>query len=329
MVKKLLLKLFKRKNDGRYKLSGKFATFLVCLFISIFFWFITTFSKEYTTVINFPVSYANFPKGRVLMNHLKNNFDVEITARGFTLLYYKFVNGTPEIKIDLKEARPSITDNNYFIALNNKTDKYAKQLGSTIQIIRINPDTLFLDYRKRVVKTLPVKLNSEITYDKSYELKDSIRVKPGYISIAGPEELLNKIKTIETEKFKLEDVDEEINEEVELAFNFDTSLVSLSAKKVKVNIPVVKYTEGTFEIPVEVDNLPKKKSVKLFPAKVTVKYYVPFDEFEKIDASSFRVRADYSKKGSGKKLKVEVVKKPESVKSIKVSPEKVEFILRK
>lgn len=329
-MKTNLLKLFRRSTDGgNVRLNRKLITFLICVSLSVFFWFITTFSKDYNSTITFPVTYLNIPKTKVVVNHLPENIDVEINASGFTILYYKLRNTTQSIRIDLKELRAFKDAPGYYFAVNNRLEKIGRQFGSKIKVLKIVPDTLFVNYSKRLSKTVPVKLNANITYNKEYQLKDSIRLVPSKVTISGPEERVLKIKYAETEFVKLEDVDSEIKRDIKLILATDTSLVQVSKPSVELIVPVVKFTEANLEIPVQVDNLPKGYSLKVFPDKVSVKFIVPFDEFEKIDASAFRARVDYSKKTNSKKLKIEIVKKPSNIKSLRVNPEKVEFLVRK
>jgi YbbR domain-containing protein len=302
---------------------------LICVFLSMFFWFITTFSKDYNSTITFPVTYLNVPKTKVIVNHLPENIDVDISASGFTILYYKLRRVMQPIRVDLHELRAFKDNPGYFIAVNTKLEKISRQFGNKLKILKIVPDTLFVNYSKRISKTVPVKLNADITYNKEYQLKDSIRLVPSKVFISGPEEQVNKIKYAETELVKLEDVDSEEKKDVKLLLANDTSLIDLSNTIVELTVPVTKFTEANLEIPVQVDNLPKGYSLKIFPDKVALKFTIPFDELDKMDASSFRIRVDYSKKTNSKKLKVEVVKKPSNIKSLKVNPEKVEFIVRK
>ena len=329
-LKTNLLKLFRsRSAEGGTKLNRKLITFLVCLFLSVFFWFITTFSKDYVSTITFPVSYLNTPKVKVIVNRLPENIDVDINASGFTILYYKLRNVIQPIKIDLRELRVSRDNAIYYTAINTKLEKINKQFGSKLKVLKVVPDTIFVNYSKKASKTVPVKLNAKLVYNPEYQLKDSIRLSPSKVLISGPEEQISKIKFAETEFVNLDDIDANVNKEIRLALANDTSLIQLSNAVVELSIPVTKFTEANIDVPVQVDNLPKGYSLKTFPDKVSVKFIVPFEELEKVDASSFRVRVDYSKKTASKKLKVEVVKRPANVKSVKINPEKVEFILRK
>jgi hypothetical protein len=324
------LKLFRlRSGNGNTKLNAKLITFLTCLFLSMFFWFITTFSKDYTSTVIFPLTYINVPKNKVITNHLPATIDIEINASGFTILYYKLIYSAQTVKIDLKDLKLTKDQGVSFTAVNTKLEKISRQFGNRIRILRVVPDTLFVNYSKRISKTVPVRLKGTITYNKGYQLNDSIYTLPAGTIISGPEELVNKVKYIETEAVKFEDIDHTIKEDIGLIMPNDTSNFELANKQVQLVIPVVKITEETIELPIQVDNLPKKYTLKTFPDKVALRFSVPFNEFKRIDASSFRVHVDYSKRTNNRKLKLELVKKPANIKSFKMIPEKVEYIVRK
>jgi len=76
--------------------------------------------------------------------------------------------------------------------------------------------------------------------------------------------------------------------------------------------------------------LPAGYGLKTFPDKVSVKYNVAFNDYGKINALQFRAVVDYEKIEPGNNnLKVHLVKYPLEVRSIKLNPEKVEYIIRK
>jgi hypothetical protein len=309
--------------------NKKLITFLVFLGVSVFFWFITTFSKDYTSTIVFPLSYLNAPRARVIVNRLPATIDVDINASGFTILYYKLLERSQPIKIDLRELKTTRDQWSCYLAVNTRLEKIARQFGNKMRILRVSPDTVFVDYSKRVSKVVPVKLKGLLTYNKDFQLKDSIELIPSKVTISGPEEQVNRIKQAETQPVNLEDISHNLKEDVKMALVNDTSLIEVSNPMVQVLISVTKYTEQTLELPVQADNLPKGYSLKTFPDKIALKFTAPLEELSKMDASSFRVRVDYARRTGSKKLKVELVKKPAHVKSLMMNPEKVEFIVRK
>ena len=67
----------------------KIIVFSLCLFISLFFWMLIKFSKEFQLTVLCPVSFVNLPKDKVLMNNADTTFLITIKSQGFNLLYYQ------------------------------------------------------------------------------------------------------------------------------------------------------------------------------------------------------------------------------------------------
>lgn len=310
------------------KLNRKLVTFLICFFLSLFFWFIITFSKEYTSTLIFPLSYTNLPKTKVVVNRLPESIAIDINASGFTILYYKLIFHSPAVKVDLKELK-AYRDGFSYLAVNSKLDKLNRQFGRSLKIMKVSPDTIFANLSKRLSKTVPVKLNGILGFNKDYQMKDSIQLRPSRVVISGPEEQINKIRYAETVPVNLTDIDNTVSRNVKLLLANDTTPIEVSSPQIELYVDVLKVTEETMDVPVQIDNLPKGYSLKIFPDKVSLKFTAPFEEFKKMDVNSFRVRVDFLKKNGTRKLKVELVKKPLSVNSVKISPDKLEYIIRK
>ncbi len=73
-------KIEKLRNDKQV------IVFLVCLFIATTLWFLNALSKDYTTIVSYPVKYINPPKNQFLANKPPSKFDLKVEAHGFTLL---------------------------------------------------------------------------------------------------------------------------------------------------------------------------------------------------------------------------------------------------
>ena len=107
-------------------------------------------------------------------------------------------------------------------------------------------------------------------------------------------------------------------------------MLEVSSESIKAQLHVTKFTEAEIELPIEFENLPKRYSIKTFPDKVTIKYNVSLENYEKIKPADFRAVVDYSKVSKGsKKLKVELKKSAAAISSTKRNPEKVVCIIRK
>lgn len=326
--------LFKNIGKGPVKenvrLNRRLVTFLFCLLISAFLWLMLSLSKEYNEEITFPVTITNFPIDRVVANELPENIQVEIRASGFYLLKYKYLKSRDTILIDAKGSRHLPGKNNFYLLTNLRLDKISAQLNQGVKALRVFPDTIFLNYNKKKSKKVPIKSKLKLDFAPLYQLADSVKLSPDFITVSGAAELVDKIRFVETKTVKLKKLSDTTTVELPIAKTKDIKLVELSDYSVKATVNVSKFTEASLEIPLEVEHLPKGVSLKTFPGKVMVTYTVALQNYESVTPMQFRAIVDYAKiDKKSNKLRVKLVKQPSEVKTAKVSPDKVEFIIRK
>ena len=317
-------------SEEGVRINRRVVTFIFCLIASAFFWVMMSLSKEYSIEIKFPVSYVNFPIDKVVSNQLPTTIDIEIKSTGFNLLVYKIKQKRDTVFIDAKDSKHLAEKNNFYILPNARIDKIASQFSGDVKIMKVYPDTIFMNYNKKKSKQVPVKTNIKIDFANHYQQSDSLQLTPAYITVSGASELVDKIKFIETKTIKLKKVSDTVSIQLQIKKTPNLKLVDISQTSVQAKINVTKFTEASIELPIEVDNLPTGFALKTFPDKITVKYNVAFKKYESITPLQFRAIVDYSKiEARSNKLKVQLVKYPSDIKSIKISPEKVEYIIRK
>jgi len=105
----------------------------------------------------------------------------------------------------------------------------------------------------------------------------------------------------------------------------------IATHKVKIFIPVEKFTETAIDVPVKVKSILKNNLIKVYPDKVKVSVQVAVKDYKKINSDLFNLEADLGSVFSNNenKLQVKVVSKPDFVRNLKISPERVEFIVFK
>lgn len=317
------------KRSG-LRINGRVVTFMICLIISVFFWLLMTLSKEYPMTVRFPVSYKNLPQDKVVSNNLPETVDIEIKAKGFNLLAYRFRKTHDTVDIDMKDARALNSRNVYYLLSNSRTDKIRAQFNNEIHVVKINPDTIFINFNKKVNKIVPVKYKLSLLFNKQYNLIDSVTIEPKFITVSAEAEVINKIDTVETLPITVKNLSKKIVVKLPLVKEQEFKHVEFSHAYVNATINVTKYTEASLELPVEVDNLPPGYSFKAFPDKVMVKFNVAFKNYEKINALNFRAVVDFKKiDQESNKLKVQLVKIPDGIRNVKLVTEKVEYIISK
>ncbi len=312
------------------RLNKRVITFLICVLIATFFWLMMSFSKEYTMSFRFPVKYINFPTDNVIANHLPENIEIEIKSNGFNILGYKFKQAKEVVSVDIKDAKPLSEKNHFYLLTNARIDKFTAQFSNAVKIQKIYPDTIFLNFNKKITKSVPVKPRLNISFLPQYQLTDSVKLNPAFVSISGAADVIDKIKFVETEPMDLKNISNVVSVKLTILQTQQLKLVDVSQSTVEATVDVKKFTEGNILLPIYAENLPMGYNLKTFPDKVLVKFNIAFDDYEKINETMFKAIVDYNKIELGNShLKVQLVKFPNTIHSVKINPEKVEFIIRK
>lgn len=305
------------------KIPKTFISFLVASFL---IWFLITFSKEYTTVITYAVNYKNIPQNKLLQETPINNIDITVKASGFKILRSKFKNKKIQLEASkLKRKGPS----KFYFLTKSQVTKIQKQLLFGVELKEILQDTIYLNLGVLTSKRVAIKPNLEINYHVGYDLLNEIKISPDSIVISGPEAQVKKIDYLELSELKLNDVKSNFLEEVsvlKLNNNF-----KYSAQKITISGNVDKFTEGKLQIPFTTKNLPKNINLTTLSEKVEVVFVVALSNFSKISEASFKVECDYliSEKNNLGYLIPKVILEPVFIKSVKIIPKKIDFLIQK
>ena len=305
------------------KIPKTFISFLVASFL---IWFLITFSKEYTTVITYAVNYKNIPQNKLLQETPINNIDITVKASGFKILRSKFKNKKIQLEASkLKRKGPS----KFYFLTKSQVTKIQKQLLFGVELKEILQDTIYLNLAILTSKRVAIKPNLEINYHVGYDLLNEIKISPDSIVISGPEAQVKKIDYLELSELKLNDVKSNFLEEVsvlKLNNNF-----KYSAQKITISGNVDKFTEGKLQIPFTTKNLPKNINLTTLSEKVEVIFVVALSNFSKISEASFKVECDYliSEKNNLGYLIPKVILEPVFIKSVKIIPKKIDFLIQK
>lgn len=318
---KNFFKIEKLKNDKQV------IVFLACLLIATSLWFLNALSKEYTTIVSYPIKYINPPKNQFLANKPPEKFDLKVDAYGFTLLRHKLSLSFSPIILNLTNITRNLESNSgrYTINSSGLIRRISDQVSNEINISEIQPEYFEIKFDSLKRKMVPVNFNITTEFKPEFNLKKPITSIPNKVTITGPSSVLDTIKVIRTKSKSFTKIDADINKEVELD---EPEGVSVTPKKVELKIEVEKFTEKELSIPVKVLNQPEDKSVKIFPSEIKILFTVGLSEFEKINTSDFSAIVDYNSIEPGSDyLEVTIDKKPPLNQLIRYSPEKVEFLV--
>jgi hypothetical protein len=307
------------------KISKSFISFLVA---SVLIWLLITLSKEYTTLLTFPVSYHSIPQNQLLQREPTKELDIIVKTTGFTILKSRFGNTT------LKLNAANLTKkslNRYYFLTKNQINTIQQQLNSSIQLQGVVLDTIYLEIGKLISKKVPLKPNLAIGYHIGYDVLEAVAISPDSVVISGPEAQIAEIKTLNLEALKLKDVKADFSKKVKIILPENSGGIKIDSAYTTISGKVEKFTEGSFKIPFKVTNLPENVELTMLNKTVEVFFVVGLSNFNKIDKNFFKVVCDYniSKENNLRYLLPKVVAKSSFIKSFKVFPNKIDFLIQK
>ncbi|WP_299672486.1 YbbR-like domain-containing protein [uncultured Polaribacter sp.] len=303
-------------------------TFIGFLVASVLIWLLITLSKEYVTTIRFPIQYKNIAQDKLLQATPQKELEIAVKADGFKILKTRVNTRNIAINANVLSRK---ADAKYYLLTKNQKISIQKQLPSGIVLQEILKDTLFLDIGTLVTKKIPLKPNLKINYHVGYDLAEDITIQPDSILVSGPENYISAIEHINLSALELEDVKADFKKKVGIKVPKDTKNLKFNLKEVTISGKVEKFTEGTFEIPYRITNIPNNVTLNTLSKTVEVTFIVGLSKFNEITKNSFQVECDYkfALANNLNYLIPKLVNKPSEIKSYKIAPNKIDFLIQK
>lgn len=254
--------------------------------------------------------------------------DVVVKGSGFKIFSSNLKTKPIILNIDNLGKKTNLK---YYLLPKNQQVEIQKQLVSGLKIEQLLKDTIYLEIGNLTSKKVPVRPDLNIKYQIGYDASGFIEVAPDSILISGSEEKINSISSLQTNLLNLEGVKSDFENTVSIIKPKNSKNINFSHKTVQIKGSVEKFTEGTFEVVYKVINLPSNVQLNTLTRKVEVVFVVALSNFNKIDANSFKVECDYliSSENNLGYLIPKIVSKPGLVKSVKVVPNKIDFLIQK
>jgi YbbR domain-containing protein len=303
----------------------RLSAFITCLVFAIFAWLITALSNPYKFTIKQTVNFINAPQKRAFHSLQSDTVNTIVQGTGWQQIFSKYYDDKKIINVDLHTL-----DTKNFVVLSAQLKQINAKKDARHEIIAINPDTLFFDFSSRTIKKVPVELVTAIKYQKQFAQSDKVSIRPQYVVLSGPAEVLDKIKSWKTDSIILNNVNEDFNARVNLQGVKEGNL-NVLPKSVVVNIPVDEYTEKTIEVPVKLVNNHNYYEIKVFPQKVRVTFTTSLTNYSDLNEDDFEAVADLElwRHNGYSVLPVKITRMPSYSKVVKIEPQNIDFIIKK
>lgn len=301
--------------------------FIGFLFLSALFWVIITFSKTYKATLNFPVTYTNLSQDKLLKENTNETIKLNIRSTGFKILRAKIFG--KKIAINASQLRKK--NNAFYVLLTSQKNAIEKQLFSGTELLSFFKDTLFLNIGQLSSKKVKLVADVNLKYHIGYDLLNDIVITPDSITISGPNSLLDTISQLKLASLNLDDVKDDIKKELSVIVPNGLEKIKLEAYRATVTGDVEKFTEGTLDVQFNIVNKPQNIIVNTLSETVQVSYIVALSKFDDVDENSFSVECNFglSNKKELSYLIPKITQKPDFIKSVKLNPQKIDFLIVK
>lgn len=262
--------------------------FLFFFAVAGIFWLLTTLNETYEQEIRVPVRYVNVPKTAVLTSAETDTIRVTVMDKGIVLLTYLNGDALPGIDIDFSSH---VHKNNAGeVSAAELTKTVSSHLAASSKLVSIKPDHLTFYYNFGERKRVPVKWRGTVVPGDLFFISD-VEYDPDSITIYASREKLDSINTVYTDVLNYTKFRDTLSITAHLQ---RIAGVKMVPETVSMKFMTDVLTEESIDdIPVVGINMPPGKTLRLFPAKVSVKFVAGVKTYQQLSPSDFLVVADY------------------------------------
>lgn len=305
----------------------KVKVFLIILLFSTLAWFINNLSFSYNNDTSFELEYVNTPEELLLTNEPQKFIDIKLKALGFQFLGFEL--NKKKVLIDLSKMKRK--DSTYYISPDLYRKQIENQLPNSMTLLEIDEDTLFFDFTSLITKEVPVIPRLNFSLASNFMLDNAIKTSPSVITLKGPKNEIDTIKSVRTAYLELLNVDRDFSKNVSLIKPRELATTVFSPRTVSISGNIFRFSERIIEVPVKFINLPDGVKARTFPDKVQVLCQGKLENIKAVEDNDFEVVADYERVSGAENnmLSIELKEYPIDINKARLLVDEIEFILRR
>ena len=312
--------------------TTKFKRIAYSFVIAFVFWFFIKSEDTYTVNLDIPLVARNLQEQKTYKEEVPESIFVTLKGTGRSFIWLRVFNNFYGDDFKAVIDLSSITDEYNF-----ELDSYYKEnpekivLPSSLdlQFVEVlNPRNVQIKLQRYMVKKVPIESQILVSTEPGY-IALGEQFSPDSISIGGPEEAVNQIDFVYTEKDTLIDLIASVNGNWSILN--PNKLVSFDPKKVDALIDVQPISETIITgIPVELINKPSDVNVFVNPATVSLTIVGGLKQITNILPEDIDVIIDFDLWNSEKQFYSPTIKLPDYLIEWKdLSPNNLEILVIK
>ena len=310
------------------RLRYQFFVFIVCLIVSMLLWILIKLSNEYTISFKIPLSVIKPPVGRIVTNVSDTTIQISLKAQGYKLVVLRYFEHPKPIVVDLSKSvstRNKAEEISFNQPLVPIVRRYSAALGFSNEVHSIHPEQINIRLNKLYHKTIPVKVFTDLSFAPQYLQFEPVQVNPSRVMVFGTKDVVDSIKSVNTASVHMRNIDITETRLVDLLLGKSYRKMYFVPSHILITVPVQKFTEASIDVPITLEAKFLNQKISTYPDKAKVSCIVPMKDYTKLEASMFTIMAKST--GKDNMLHLEITSFPSFVKNIKITPEKVEYLV--
>ena len=302
------------KNGLTYIQKKSSKAFLISLLVSLFVWGLINLSKIYEKTITVHVLYHNLEEGTFVKNN-DSILTIKVQGSGFTLMNTKL--NSLNYSIDAKKG-----DKEWVWEANGY--QFNELFSKNIKVLSVTPQRIKFKIQTLAKKKVPIQSEVIVNTKLGYGIIDS-KLSKDSIMIYGDKLNIDNVSEIRTDSLYFDAVFEKIEGVVGL--KNENANIQMEAQKVNYSYNIERFTQGDFQVGIEIKNLPKDKKITIFPKEVNVQFQSPLSLFSDYRAEYFGVYVDFKEISESNLLPIHIEYTPNGVRNVKVLKKSVTYIV--
>jgi len=304
--------------------NREFLIFLFFLVVAGIFWLLTTLNESFEQEVKIPVRFINVPKNVVITSGEEDTLRVTVRDKGISLITYLYNKEQQPIDIDFyrftqNNGRGSVPNSDLLRLVNAK-------LPASAKAISVKPDTEVFFYNNGEKKVVPVTYKGQVEPDMLYFISH-ITYSPDSITIYTSEDNFDNISMVYTQPIREKGFRDSLIVKARLEKKEGVKMVP---DEVTVHFYADMLTEVSIDnVPIVGINMPEGKTLRTFPAKVTVSFVTGMKNYQTMTSNDFLIVADYNelKTDSAAKCNIYLRRQPEGIQRIKLETNQVDYLI--
>ncbi len=263
------------KISKTLNISGRDAKlFIVSLLLAYGIWLIHNLSLNYSELVRIPVQAQCDIRGHAYRSSNSTVVLARCRARGFGLISLEHSERRAPVTVTFSSSDMHPRGDEYYYVTGDDLNRYANQLlGNGAKIEAFLTDTLMFRFPYENHKRVPVQAVYSMSFAPQYINVGDIRVSPDSVTIYGEPFHLASIDRVYTESLGLNNLTASAHGQARLD---RIKGVRISDETVTYSMAVSRYVEICRTLPVFTDNVPKGKTLIVYPSSAVVRFRCTF-----------------------------------------------------